>query len=82
KFAAEGGRLELVRDGERLVAGIAAYQAVYAQSWKMADPYPDFVPGLIRLCARRGGLRLGVAWLGDKPVAAQIWIVANGRADI
>ncbi|MCH8855563.1 MAG: GNAT family N-acetyltransferase [Proteobacteria bacterium] len=82
KFAAEGGRLELVRDGERLEAGIAAYQAVYAQSWKMAEPYPDFVPGLIRLCARRGWLRLGVAWLGDKPVAAQIWIVANGRADI
>ncbi|MDP1335135.1 GNAT family N-acetyltransferase, partial [Klebsiella pneumoniae] len=50
KFAAEGGRLELVRDGERLEAGIAAYQAVYAQSWKMAEPYPDFVPGLIRLC--------------------------------
>jgi CelD/BcsL family acetyltransferase involved in cellulose biosynthesis len=82
KFAAEGGRLEIVRDGDALEAGLAAYQAVYAQSWKVPEPYPDFVPGLIRLCARRGWLRLGVAWLGDKPVAAQIWIVANGRADI
>ncbi|PZP29687.1 MAG: GNAT family N-acetyltransferase [Roseateles depolymerans] len=81
-FAAEGGRLELVRDGERLEAGLAAFQAVYANSWKQAEPFPDFIPGLIRLCARRGWLRLGVAWLGDKPVAAQLWIVANGRADI
>lgn len=82
KFAAEGGRLQIVRDGDELEAGLAAYQAVYAQSWKVPEPYPDFVPGLIRLCARRGWLRLGLAWLGDKPVAAQIWIVANGRADI
>ncbi len=82
KFAAEGGRLEIIRDGERLEAGLAAYQAVYGQSWKVPEPYPDFIPGLIRMCARRGWLRLGLAWLGDKPVAAQIWIVANGRADI
>lgn len=82
KFAAEGGRLEIVSGGERLDIALAAYQTVYEQSWKLPEPYPDFVPGLIRFCARRGWLRLGLAWLGDKPVAAQIWIVANGRADI
>lgn len=83
KFEAEGGRLEIVQhEGEALDAALAAYQVVYAQSWKVPEPYPDFVPGLIKLCARRGWLRLGLAWLGSKPVAAQIWIVANGRADI
>lgn len=82
KFAAEGGRLELVQDDDRLEAGLAAYQAVYARSWKVPEPFAGFVPELIRLCARRGWLRLGLAWLGDKPVAAQVWIVANGRADI
>lgn len=82
KFASEGGRLEIVQGGDGLDAGLDAYRAVYARSWKVPEPYPDFVPGLIRLCARRGWLRLGLAWLGDKPVAAQIWIVANGRADI
>ena len=40
------------------------------------------MPGLIRLCAAHGWLRLGVAWLGEKPIAAQVWIVANGKADI
>ncbi|MFT7724543.1 MAG: GNAT family N-acetyltransferase [Roseateles sp.] len=82
KFAAEGGRLEIVQGGDGLAAALAAYQAVYAHSWKVPEPYPEFMPGLVRLCARRGWLRLGLAWLGDKPVAAQIWIVANGRADI
>lgn len=82
KFAAEGGRLELILGGERLEAGIAAYQAVYGLSWKVPEPFPAFVPGLIRLCARRGWLRLGVAWLQDRPVAAQLWIVANARAEI
>jgi hypothetical protein len=82
KFAAAGGRLEIVTGGDTLEAGLAAYQLVYGRSWKIPEPYPGFIPGLIRLCARRGWLRLGLAWLGDKPVAAQIWIVANDRADI
>ena len=82
KFASEGGRLEVVRGGDALEAALAAYREVYANSWKVPEPYADFVPGLIRLCARRGWLRLGLAWLKDKPVAAQIWIVANGRANI
>lgn len=82
KFATAGGRLEIITGGDALEAGLAAYQQVYGRSWKVPEPYPGFIPGLIRLCARRGWLRLGLAWLGDKPVAAQIWIVANRRADI
>lgn len=82
KFAAEGGALEIVTGGEGLDAALAAYQTVYAQSWKVPEPYPAFIPGLIKLCARRGWLRLGIARVGGKPVAAQIWIVGNGRADI
>ena len=82
KFAAEGGRLEIVHGGPALMPALAAYESVYARSWKLPEPYPAFMPGLIQLCARRGWLRLGVAWLGEQPIAAQIWIVANGRADI
>ncbi len=77
-----GGRLEIIRDEADVERGIAAYQTVYGASWKVAEPYPDFIPSLIRLCARRGWLRLGLAWIGDKPVAAQIWIVSAGRAHI
>lgn len=82
KFATEGGTLEMVQGGDDLERGLAAYKRVYASSWKKPEPYPEFVPGLIRTCAERGWLRLGVAWLNGQPIAAQIWIVANGKANI
>jgi len=83
RFTARGGRLELVQgEGERLEAGIQAYAAVYAASWKDPEPHLRFMPGLIRTAAHSGVLRLGIAWLGEQPVAAQVWMVAGGRADI
>ncbi|MDN3920479.1 GNAT family N-acetyltransferase [Roseateles violae] len=82
KFAAAGGRLQLICEGPELETGIAAYEQVYRASWKTDEPYPNFVRGLIRMCAERGWLRLGVAWLAEQPIAAQIWIVSNGKADI
>ncbi|MFO0444894.1 MAG: GNAT family N-acetyltransferase, partial [Betaproteobacteria bacterium] len=77
-----GGRIEVIYDGARLEAGIEAYQAVYARSWKQAEPQQDFMPEMMRWCASRGWLRLGVLWSGEKPVAAQVWVVAHGRASI
>jgi CelD/BcsL family acetyltransferase involved in cellulose biosynthesis len=82
KFAADGGRLEIVTGGARVAEAVAAYNRVYAASWKQPEPYLGFIPGLVATCARRGWLRLGLAWLNDEPVAAQLWIVAHGRADI
>lgn len=82
KFERQGGRLEIIEHGERVEAGLAAYEQVYDVSWKKAEPYPDFIRDLVRRCAAQGWLRLGVAWLGEVPVAAQIWIVAHGRAAI
>src|SRR3990167_800776 len=82
KFAADGGQLEIVTGGDRLEVALDAYLAVYARSWKQTEPYPGFMPGLVRTCAKRGWLRLGVAWLGETPIAAQVWIVAQDRAEI
>ncbi|MEI7785002.1 MAG: GNAT family N-acetyltransferase [Betaproteobacteria bacterium] len=82
RLAAAGGTLEIVTGGERLPAALAAYQQVYAASWKKPEPFPGFMPGLIGTCAQRGWLRLGIAWLGDQPIATQVWIVAYGRAEI
>lgn len=82
RLATDNGHLEIIRDVADVERGIAAYEAVYGASWKVPEPYVDFIPGLIRLCARRGWLRLGVAWIGDKPIAAQLWIVNAGRAHI
>ena len=82
KFIADGGTLELVRGGAELERGLNAYERVYAASWKGAEPFADFVPGLVRACAGRGWLRLGVAWLKGEPIAAQLWIVAGVKANI
>lgn len=82
KLTGDGGTLEVVTGGERLEAAIAAYWQVYRASWKQDEPFPDFIDGLMRTCADRGWLRLGLAWLEGKPIAAQLWIVANGKADI
>ena len=82
KFAADGGTLEMVQSGPDLERCLRAYEQVYAHSWKGAEPYPDFMPGLVRACSERGWLRLGVAWLKDEPIAAQIWIITRDKADI
>ncbi len=66
--------------GPALDAAIADYEAIYAHSWKQAEPYPEFVPGLCRWTAEQGWLRLGVVRVGDVPVAAQIWFVHQRRA--
>lgn len=73
---------EIVTGGERLEAAIAAYEAVYARSWKSPEPSPDFMPGLIRTCAAQGWLRLGIATVDGAPAAAQLWIVCRGVAAI
>ncbi|MFY8018306.1 MAG: GNAT family N-acetyltransferase, partial [Inhella sp.] len=82
RFAERGGRLTQTQGGPTLEEHLLAYEKVYAASWKTAEPYPNFVRGLVQLCAERGWLRLGVAWVDNEPVAAQIWYVNGGRASI
>ncbi len=82
KFQADGGTLELLQGSAEVERALTAYEQVYALSWKDSEPYPNFVQGLARTCAERGWLRLGVAWLDGKPIAAQIWIVSNDSANI
>ncbi len=82
RFAADEGTLELIQLDADLERGLDAYHRVYAESWKVAEPFASFIPGLAHVCAARGWLRLGVAWLKDKPIAAQIWIVAGNKASI
>jgi CelD/BcsL family acetyltransferase involved in cellulose biosynthesis len=78
------GRLsfELHREAASADEAVRAYEAVYAASWKGAEPYPDFTPSLIRRAAAAGALRLGVARLDGAPAAAQLWLVAGGGATI
>ena len=67
---------------EQAAEGARAVERVYARSWKSPEPYPAFIPNLIRTCAEQGVLRLGVAYLERTPIAFQIWIVHGQTAAI
>jgi len=79
---ADRGQLSIVQDGECLEDAIQQFVAVYNSSWKQEEPYPDFIPHLLRLSASRGWLRLGIASYDNKPVASQVWLVSEGTAYI
>ncbi len=77
-----GFAFTLVQDEAGLEGAIAAYETVYAASWKQAEPHAGFNPALMRECARSGTLRLGIVWLSDVPIAAQLWAVHEGWAGV
>jgi CelD/BcsL family acetyltransferase involved in cellulose biosynthesis len=76
-----GLRLELTR-GDNLDCATQAFETVYASSWKQPEPYPHFNPGLIRLAAAQGVLRLGILWHHSQPIAVQLWIVTGRCASV
>lgn len=83
KLARAGRETEfelLAVPGSDLEAGIAAYEAVRARSWKPDEPFPAFDRALIRKTAAAGWLRLGVLRerAGGHPLAAQYWVLDRG----
>lgn len=82
KLQAQGGHLSICRGGGELEQALADYQGVYASSWKHPEPFEAFIPGLIRMAASQGWLRLGRVHLDGRCIAAQIWFVHAGRASI
>jgi CelD/BcsL family acetyltransferase involved in cellulose biosynthesis len=75
-------RIEVVRGSDRLDAALAAYETVYAKSWKEPEPYPRFNDMLLPRLAELGVMRLCVMWQGDAPLAAQYWTVRGGVATV
>ena len=68
--------------GPELEAGIGAYEAVRAGSWKPDEPAPLFDAALMRAVAARGALRLGVLRrrTDGLAVAAQYWVLGGDKA--
>ena len=71
--------IDLAHDWRR---GTNIYEAIYARSWKPAEPHPHFIGALLEKMGRRGTARLGVAMIEGVPAAAQIWLVGQERATI
>jgi hypothetical protein len=77
-----GYELTILDGTQSLEAGIADFVAVYNRSWKNPEPFPEFIPGLCRLATQAGWLRLGLIRIAGQPIAAQLWLVAAGKAHI
>lgn len=75
-------RIEIITGGAGLEQAINAYERIYLSSWKRPEPYPEFVAGLIRTFSARNWLRMGVIYLDEEPIAAQVWIVNSSKATI
>jgi hypothetical protein len=60
----------------------AAYETVYAGSWKPNEGSPAFVRAFAEQEGAAGTLRLGIALREGQPVAAQFWTVEHGVATI
>lgn len=60
----------------------AAYEGIYAASWKPEEGNPTLLRAFAEAEGAAGRIRLGVAWIDDQPVAAQFWTVENGCAFI
>lgn len=83
KFMESGGHFKVLNGrGTDFDEALGAYQKIYASSWKKPEPYPDFIPEFMRLCAEKGWLRMGIAYLDLQPVAVQFWLVLHGKACI
>lgn len=61
-------------------AAWAAYEEVYAASWKPGEGSPPFLRSLAEQEGAAGRLRLGLARKDGRPAAAQLWTVEDGTA--
>ena len=58
------------------------YETIYENSWKPAEGSPALMREFAAAEGAAGTLRLGLAYQGGAPVAAQLWTVEAGRATI
>jgi hypothetical protein len=72
-------QIDMVADWQR---GAGIYTAIYARSWKPAEPHPRFMDRLLEKMGPRGIAKLGIASIDGLPAAAQIWLVQQPRATI
>ncbi len=60
----------------------ADYESIYADSWKPEEGSLDFVRAMAEEEGAAGALRLGIARIEGRAVAAQLWTVEHGTAII
>jgi CelD/BcsL family acetyltransferase involved in cellulose biosynthesis len=82
KLRSDGGTFVTLSTPQELEQGIPQYLDVYANSGKVAEPHPAFMPAMMERMAQEGDVRLGLLRMGDQVAAAQLWLVRAGSATI
>ena len=67
---------------EDLQQAVTDYHQVYQASWKANEFFTDFTQGVVESLAKPKWLRFAILYIAEQPVAAQIWFVAHGKANI
>lgn len=60
----------------------ADYEDIYNESWKGEEGSPAFLRAMFEHEGNHGALRIGLARIGDRAIAAQLWTVEGGSAII
>ena len=58
------------------------YQTIYQASWKANEFFSDFTPALVKHLSKLSWLRMAILYVDQQAVAAQIWFVVHGKANI
>ena len=77
-----GAAFSITHGGDGLERAIASYEKIYEKSWKEPEPFPLFNAAFMREAARDGSLRLALLSLDGNPLAAQFWVVRDGKAAV
>lgn len=77
-----GATIERYVSARHAGEAVQLYQHVYARSWKSAEPFVDFIPGVIRTALAAGAGEVAILKAAGQPVAAQIWLYGGSGATI
>ncbi|MDH5444984.1 MAG: GNAT family N-acetyltransferase [Gammaproteobacteria bacterium] len=68
--------------GDDVPHAMCDYYAVFTSSWKANEQFVEFLNSVVEGFSRAAWSRLGVLYVKNKPVAAQLWFVVHGKASI
>ena len=82
KLAREHGYEIRLYTGDDVPYAMPDYYAPYTASWKANEQQVDFVDAIVARFSARGWSRLAVLSVSGQPIAAQLWFVLHGKANI
>ena len=68
--------------GDEVAQKMSDYYASYTASWKAKEQYVDFLDDIVAGFSKQDWSRLAVLYVKEQPIAAQLWFVLHGKANI